>query len=190
MGQDLPTQTQIPARFDPPGSCFVPTTQLSSSMAPSTDLMAWKLPLDNTRQLLTLNEQFIGPYHHLSEVPPNVRDMWWGRVLETHIWDQTLSMTKMRQAWEVKESPEYKAFCERNKRNKNEGLGGRGVRMHIGDSISFLEHQLKRIRTNRFSKSIHLKELHKHQNRDKKGISRGPTEGRGGSCSHERSYSR
>ncbi|KAI5663266.1 hypothetical protein M9H77_22589 [Catharanthus roseus] len=57
-----------------------------------------------------------------------------------------------------------------------EGGGeGEGAGKHTGGSISVREHQLKMIRTNqadlseRFSKSRHLEELHKHQSRDKKG---------------------
>ncbi|KAI5661960.1 hypothetical protein M9H77_21283 [Catharanthus roseus] len=47
------------------------------------------------------------------------------------------------------ESPKYKAFCEWNKRNKNErrGRGERKAGKDTCGSISFTEHQLKRLRT-------------------------------------------
>ncbi|KAI5661773.1 hypothetical protein M9H77_21096 [Catharanthus roseus] len=69
------------------------------------------------------------------------------------------------------ESPEYKAFCEHNKRNRNEGWRGGRAGKHTSGCISFTDHQLKRQvdLTERFSKSRHLKELHKHQSGDKKG---------------------
>ncbi|KAI5676427.1 hypothetical protein M9H77_07377 [Catharanthus roseus] len=72
------------------------------------------------------------------------------------------------------ENLEYKAFCEQNKRNKNEGWGGgwgRRAGKHIDSSIFITEHQLKRQvdLTERFSKSKHLEELKKHYTGDKKG---------------------
>ncbi|KAI5667642.1 hypothetical protein M9H77_17495 [Catharanthus roseus] len=55
-------------------------------------------------------------------------------------------------------SLEYKAFNERNKRNRNERQG-------VGERESTQQADL----TKRFSKSRHSEELHKHQSGDKKG---------------------
>ncbi|KAI5649578.1 hypothetical protein M9H77_35583 [Catharanthus roseus] len=184
------------ARSDTPSSSSALTTQLSSSTALSTNPAAWKPPHSDTQKLLTLNinrlrattyisgimqEQFIDPYHHWSEVPPDVRDMWWGKFQKKCVWYPTLSLTKMRQMMEYLESLEYNAFCKWNKRNINERRGGRGAGKQTGGCISFIEHLLNRQvdLTEMFSKSRHLEELHKHQ----QNFTR-PTEGRGESCSH------
>ncbi|KAI5667812.1 hypothetical protein M9H77_17665 [Catharanthus roseus] len=157
----------IPTHSDTPGSSSTPTTQPSSSTAPSTNPMAWKPHPGDIRQLLTMN-------------------------IDRCKWDSTVFITKMRQVWEVKigdrmrdllvdawaarkrplwilemsseqmmkywESPTYKVFCEWNKRNRNKGRG-------VSEQES--THQTDLIE--RFSKSRHLEELHKHQTRDKKG---------------------
>ncbi|KAI5657096.1 hypothetical protein M9H77_25889 [Catharanthus roseus] len=49
------------------------------------------------------------------------------------VWIPVMFWEQMIKYWE---SPEYKAFCERNKRNRNEGRGGRGVGKHTSDEIS------------------------------------------------------
>ncbi|KAI5675910.1 hypothetical protein M9H77_06860 [Catharanthus roseus] len=70
------------------------------------------------------------------------------------IWILEMYLEQMMKYWK---SPEYKAFCKRNKRNMNAGRGGWGARKQIVDS------------TERFSKSRHLEELHKYKSGDKKG---------------------
>ncbi|KAI5672794.1 hypothetical protein M9H77_13158 [Catharanthus roseus] len=131
-----------------------------------------------THILAIMQERFIGPYHHWFEILSDIHGMWWGEfqvnesnIVEkicmgpdiTHDQDEacTEGQEQMMKYWE---SPKYNAFCERNKRKKNEGRGGWGVRKHTCSSISFTEHQFKRQvdLTKRFSKSRHLEELHKH----------------------------
>ncbi|KAI5662857.1 hypothetical protein M9H77_22180 [Catharanthus roseus] len=81
-----------------------------------------------THILVILQEWFTNSYHHWFEVPSDVRDMWWGEFQKRCVCNFSLSMTKMRYAWEVKQVD----------------------------------------LTERFSKSRHLEELHKHQGMDKK----------------------
>ncbi|KAI5672235.1 hypothetical protein M9H77_12599 [Catharanthus roseus] len=130
--KDLMIQTQILARSDAPGLSSPLTTQLPPSTAPSMDLAAWKPPPGDTHQLLTLNvdrlhlssratiyistimqERFTIPYHRCSEVPSDVRDMLWGEFQKRYVWDLTLSMTKMRHAWEVKVGDRMRDFAWR-----------------------------------------------------------------------------
>ncbi|KAI5673143.1 hypothetical protein M9H77_13507 [Catharanthus roseus] len=49
------------------------------------------------------------------------------------VWILEMYWEHMMKYWE---SPEYKAFCEQNKRNRNEGRGGQGVGKHTGEEIS------------------------------------------------------
>ncbi|KAI5658548.1 hypothetical protein M9H77_27341 [Catharanthus roseus] len=89
-----------------------------------------------------LQERFTDPYHYWFEVPLDVRDIWW-REFQMRM-GPSLSMTKMRHAWEVE-------------------IGYR-MRYLFGDAKG-----RGRDLTRRFSKSRHLEELHKHQSKDKKG---------------------
>ncbi|KAI5666394.1 hypothetical protein M9H77_16247 [Catharanthus roseus] len=162
--QDLPTQTQIPRRSDAPSSSSAPITQPSLSTTHSTDTTVWKPRPGDTRQLLPLN-------------------------VDRCIWDLTLSMTKMRQVWEVKvgdqmrdllgnawtarkrsdliHDPVYKTFCEYNKRNRNEGPGEGSREAH---GWFYLLHRASQGNlTERFSKRRHLEELYNHQTGAKKG---------------------
>ncbi|KAI5657493.1 hypothetical protein M9H77_26286 [Catharanthus roseus] len=107
-----------------------------------------------------LQERFSSPYYHWFEVPLDIRNMWWGEFQKSYVWYPSLSMTKIRDTWEVKVS-DWMRICLAMLEGQGRGLFGFLNVLGADDKQADL--------TKRFSKSRHLEKLHKYQSGDKKG---------------------
>ncbi|KAI5673142.1 hypothetical protein M9H77_13506 [Catharanthus roseus] len=157
--QDLPTQMQIPSRFDTPGSSFAPTIQALSST------------------LLLRMLQLRSYYIHLQQPPPisqlSCRNGSLALIticLRSRWMSATCGGENFRHAWDVK-------FGDRTKYLFGDARVMR--KMPVWFPEMFWEQMMKYWEsskasieedlTERFSKIRHFEELHKHQTGDKKG---------------------